>query len=85
MSLITIPGVSKVVPQMGEHSVVVRALGMYWGGARFESLSTLHCWVLSKSFIPRLVVGTAIGGEKQKQKSNVEQSNLCDLEQITAS
>ena len=26
-----------------EHGVVVRAFGSYWGGIRFESLSTHHC------------------------------------------
>ena len=26
----------------GEHDVVVRAFGLYWGGIRFESLSTHH-------------------------------------------
>ena len=60
----------------------------YWGGIRFESLSTHHCWSLSKSFIPSLVVwsmtkNNAFGGEKQNKKSNGEQSDLCDLEQVT--
>ena len=72
----------------GEHGVVVRAFGLYWGGIRFESLSTHHCWSLSKSFIPSLVVwsmtkNNAFGGEKQNKKSNDEQSDLCDLEQVT--
>ena len=54
----------------------------------FESLSTHHCWFLSKSFIPSLVVwsmtkNNAFGGEKQNKKSNGEQSDLCDLEQVT--
>ena len=71
-----------------EHGVVVRAFGLYWGGIRFESLSTHHCWSLSKSFIPSLVVwsmtkNNAFGGEKQNKKSNGEQSDLCDLEQVT--
>ena len=65
---------------------MVRAFGLY-----FESLSTHHCWSLSKSFIPSLVVwsmtkNNAFGGEKQKQKeqrSNGEQSDVCDLEQVT--
>ena len=61
----------------GEHGVVVRAFGLYWGGIRFESLSTHHCWSLSKSFIPSLVVwsmtkNNAFGGEKQNKKSNGE-------------
>ena len=69
---------------IGEHGVVVRAFGLYWGGIRFESLSTHHCW----SFIPSLVVwsmtkNNAFGGEKQNKKSNGEQSDLCDLEQVT--
>ena len=38
----------------GEHGVVVRAFGLYWGCIRFESLPTHHCWSLSKSFIPYL-------------------------------
>ena len=72
----------------GEHGVAVRAFGLYWGGIRFEYLSTHHCWSLSKSFIPSLVVwsmtkNNAFGGEKQNKKSNGEQSDLCDLEQIT--
>ena len=71
-----------------EHGVVVRAFGLYWGGIRFESLSTHHCWSLSKSFIPSLVVwsmtkNNAFGGENQNKKSNGEQSDLCDLEQVT--
>ena len=66
---------------------MVRAFGLYWGGIRFESLSTHHCWSLSKSFIPSLVVwlltkNNAFGGEKQNKKSNGEQSDLCDLEQV---
>ena len=73
---------------VGEHGVVVRAFGLYWGGIRFESLSTHHCWALSKSFIPSLVVwsvtkNNAFGGEKQNKKSSGEQSDLCDLEQVT--
>ena len=72
----------------GEHGVVIRGFGLYWGGIRFESLSTHHCWSLSKSFIPSLVVwsmtkNNAFGGEKQDKKSNGEQSGLCDLEQVT--
>ena len=72
----------------GEHGVVVRAFGLYWGCIRFESLSTHHCWSLSKSFIPSLVVwsvtqNNACGGEKQNKKSNGDQSDLCDLEQVT--
>ena len=70
----------------GEHGVVVRGFGLYWGGIRFESLSTHHCWSLSRSFIPSLVVwsmtrNNAFGGEKQNKA--VEQSDLCDLEQVT--
>ena len=67
---------------------MVRAFGLYWGGIRFESLPTRHCWAFSKSFIPSLVVwsvtkNNAFGGEKQIKKSNGEQSDLCDLEQVT--
>ena len=68
---------------------MVRTFGLYWGGIRFESLSTHHCWSLSKSLIPSLVVWSmtknneAFGGEKQNKKSNGEQSDLCDLEQVT--
>ena len=76
------------LPLQANHGVVVRAFGLYWGGIRFESLSTHHCWSLSKSFIPSLVVwsmtkNNAFGGEKQNKKSNGEQSDLCDLEQVT--
>ena len=72
----------------GEHGVVVRAFVLYWGGIRFESLSTHHCWSLSKSFIPSLVVwsatkNNAFGGEKENKKSNGKQSDLCDLQQVT--
>ena len=38
------------------HGIVVRAFVLYWGGNKFESLSTHHCWALSKSFIPSLLV-----------------------------
>ena len=71
------------------HSVVVRAFGLYCGGIRFESLSTHHCWSLSNSFIPSLVVwsvtqNNACDGEKQNKKSNGDkQSDLRDLEQVT--
>ena len=70
--------------KLSELSIV----GLYWGGIRFESLSTHHCWSLSKSFIPSLVVWSmtkknAFGGEKQNKKSNGEKSDLCDLEQVT--
>ena len=62
---------------LGEHGVMVRAFGLYWGGMRFEHLSAHHCWSLSKTIIPSLVVWSmtkinAFGGEKQK-KSNGEQ------------
>ena len=77
-----------IVYALGEHGVVVRAFGLYWGGIRFESLSTHHCWSLSKSFIPSLVVwsmtkNNAFWRRKAKQKNNGEQSDLCDLEQVT--
>ena len=73
---------------MGEHGVVVRAFDLYWGGNRFESLAAHHCWALSKSLIPSLVVwpmtkNNAFGCEKQNKKSNGEQSDLCDLERVT--
>ena len=72
----------------GEHGVVVRAFSLYLGGSRFESLSTHYCWDSSKSFILSLVVwsvtnNNAFGGEKQKQKSNGEQSDLFCPEQVT--
>ena len=62
---------------------MVRALGLYWVGSN----STHHCWALTKSFISSLVVwsmtkNNAFGGEKQNKKSNGEQSDLCDLEQV---
>ena len=72
-------------------SVVCTTRGAWRSGSRiwpvlgwFESLSTHHCW----SFIPSLVVwsmtkNSAFGGEKQNKKSNGEQSDLCDLEQVT--
>ena len=80
--------VEKVHFTLEEHGVVVRAFGLYWGGIRFEPLSTHHCWSLSKSFISSLVVwsmtnNNAFGREKQNKKSNGEQSDLCDLEQVT--
>ena len=63
-----------------------RAFGLYWGGIRLESLSTQHCWALSKSFIPTVVVWsvTKIWRRKAKtKKDNGEHSDLCDLEQVT--
>ena len=53
-----------------------------------SNLSTRHCWSLSKSFILSLVVwsitkNNACGGERKNKKSNSEQSDLCDLEQVT--
>ena len=77
----------------GEHCLLARAFIPYWGDNRFESLSTHHCWALSKFFIPSLVVWW--NGHKQKithlpekskkigKKSKGEQSGLCDLEQVT--
>ena len=67
---------------------MVRAFGLYLGGITFESFSTHHCWSLSKSFIPSLVVwsmtqNNAFDGEKQTKKSNGGQSDICDLEQVT--
>ena len=74
--------------KLWNYGAVVRSFGLYWGGIRFESLSTRHCWSLSKSFIPSLMVWSmtkndAFGGKKQNEKSNGEQSDLCDLEQVT--
>ena len=66
----------------GEPGVVVRAFGLYWGDIRFESY---HCWSLSKSFIPRLVVWSVTqnnacgGGEKQNKKSNGERQTFVPL------
>ena len=65
-----------------------RAFGSYWGGIRLESLSNHQFWALSTSFIPSLVVwsmrkNNAFGGEKQNKKKDGEQSDLCDIEQIT--
>ena len=66
---------------------MVRAFGLYWGGIRVEFLSPHHCWALSKSFIPSLVMWSvtkkAFGGEKQNKKTNCEQSDLCYFEQVT--
>ena len=66
-----------------EHSACTGAVSGW-----FDSLSTHHCWALSKSFIPSSVVwsmtkNNAFGGEKQNKKSNSEQSDLCDLQQVT--
>ena len=66
---------------------MARAFGLYWGGIRFEYLSTHHCWSLSTSFIPSLVVcsvtqNNACGRGKQNKKSNGENSDLCDLKQV---
>ena len=78
--------VSDWIPESNaEHGVVGRAFVLYLGGIRFESLSTHHCW--AKSFIPILLVwsmtqNNTFGGEKQNKKSNGEQSELCDLEQV---
>ena len=65
-----------------------RAFSLYWGGIRLESLPTHHCWTISKSFIPSLVVWSMtknkhIWRRKAKTKrATGEQSDLCDLEQI---
>ena len=48
--------IGTVMSLHGEHGAVVRAFVRYCGGIRFESLSTHHCWALSKSFISSLVV-----------------------------
>ena len=71
-----------------DYGVVVKAFCLYWGGIRFESISTHNWWALSKSFVPSWVVwsmtkNNAFGGGKQNKKSNDEQSDLCDLEQVT--
>ena len=66
-----------------EHGVTLRAFVLYWGGNRFESLSTHHCWALSKSFIPSLVVWSVTQNNAKTEKSNGEHSDLCDLEQVT--
>ena len=56
--------------------VVVRAFSLYWSGIKFESLSTHHRWILSKSFISSLVVivvsikKIAFGGKITNKKSN---------------
>ena len=51
---------------------MVRAFGLYWGGFRFESLSTHHCWALSSSVVVWLVTnrpGTAqVGAISKAQK-----------------
>ena len=90
LSLLTLIRISRrfrLFRAFGGHGVVVKAFGLYWGGIRFESFSSHHCWSLSKSFIPSLVVwsmtkNNAFGGEKQNEKSNGEQSDLCDLEKV---
>ena len=69
------------------HGVVVRAFVLYWGGHRLESLSTHHCWALSKCFIPSLGVWsmtkiTHLAEKNKNKKSNGEQSDLCDIEQV---
>ena len=66
----------------GEHGVVVRgAFGLNWDGNMFKSLSTHHCWALSKSSIPSCGMvsdkNNAFGGE------NRETSDLCEHEQVT--
>ena len=50
----------QMVYTIGEHGVVVRAFVLYWGGVRFESLPTQHCWASNKFFIPSLVVNEKI-------------------------
>ena len=68
--------ISKQFHQLGSGGVVVRAFSLYWSGIKFESLSTHHRWILSKSFISRLVVivvstkKVAFGGKMTNKKSN---------------
>ena len=73
---------------VGEHGVVIRAFDLYWGGIRFESLSTHDCWALSKSFIPSLVVWsvkkiTHLAEKAKIKRATVSKSDICDLEQVT--
>ena len=68
-----------------------KAFGLYLGGIRFESLLTHNCRALSPSFLAQLyyhqhwsmIKNNLFGGEKQNKKSNGEQSDFCDLEQVT--
>ena len=68
---------------------MVGAFGLYWGGIRFESLSTHHCWSLNKSFIPSLVVWsmtkkiTHLAEQSKTKRATVSKKDLCDLEQVT--
>ena len=64
---------------------MVRAFGLYCSGIRFQSLSSHYCWVLSKFFIPSIVLwsvtkNNAIGGEKE---SSDDQSDRDDLDQVS--
>ena len=64
----------------GEHGVVVRAFSLFWGGIRFESLSTHHCW----SLIPSLVVwsvtkNNVIGGENKTKRATVSSRTFVTL------
>ena len=63
------------ISEREEHGVVVRALGLYWSGIRFESLSSHHCWTLSKSFITSLVVWSMAIITQSAKKSKIEKKS----------
>ena len=69
------------------HGVVVRTFSLYWGGFRFESLSTHHCWALSSSLVVWLVTnmpGTAqVGAISKAQKFS--RNNYCERFQLSHS
>ena len=68
-----------------EHGVVVRAFDLYWGGIRFESLSTHHCWSLSKSFIPSLVVWSMTKNNAFAEESETKRATVSSQAFVTLS
>ena len=47
---------------------MVKAFGLYWGGIKFESHSTQHCWALNEVFIPSLVTWSVTKNKKESAK-----------------
>ena len=64
---------------------MVRAFALYWGGIRFESLSTHHCWSLSKSFIPSLVVWSMTKNNAFAEESETKRATVSSQAFVTLS
>ena len=58
---------------------------LYWGGIRFESLSTHHYWALSKSFIPSLVVWSVTKNTYLAEKRKIKRATVSSRAFVTLS